>query len=350
MDDFLQKANKLILFFVIYTLIFIVFFGTLDYTLPFVLALLCSLALKKPTEYLIRKFKLKNSLAALITTIVFFTIILSLLTWGITALTQEAIQLGKNTQSYVTEIYPNINSFLDKLEKYYKNLDPAISNSIENNLSNIMSKISAVTVSVSGKIMKGFINFLASIPYIVMVILFTLLTTYFFTKDITSTKNKLLSIIPENKSDKISHIFVESKKMIGNYILSYLIIISITFAETLVVFLIFKVKYAVILSIICAIFDILPILGIGAIYIPLAVIYFLLKNYVTAFGLIISYTIVSIIRQIIEPKIVSSSLGIHPVAVLAALFIGLKANGISGMFFCMFLVVFYNILKKVQVL
>jgi hypothetical protein len=38
------------------------------------------------------------------------------------------------------------------------------------------------------------------------------------------------------------------------------------------------------------------------------------------------------------------------VAVLAAIFIGLKADGISGMVFCIFLVVFYNILKKVKVL
>ncbi len=115
--------------------------------------------------------------------------------------------------------------------------------------------------------------------------------------------------------------------------------------------MVFKVKYAVILSIICAIADLLPILGIGTIYIPLAIIYFFfIKNYIAAFGIIISYVLVSIIRQIIEPKIVSSSLGIHPVAVLAALFIGLKANGLSGIVFCIFLVVFYNIFKKVDIL
>lgn len=129
-----------------------------------------------------------------------------------------------------------------------------------------------------------------------------------------------------------------------------MLIIGITFAETLIVFIIFKIKYAVILSILAAIFDILPVVGISAIYIPLAIFYFFSKKYVQAFGLIISFVIVSIVRQLIEPKIVSSSLGIHPVAVLAAIFIGLKANGLPGMFFCIFLVVFYNILKKVNVL
>ncbi|MDU1443883.1 MAG: AI-2E family transporter, partial [Clostridium cochlearium] len=55
-------------------------------------------------------------------------------------------------------------------------------------------------------------------------------------------------------------------------------------------------------------------------------------------------------RQILEPKIVSSSLGMHPVSILAAIFIGLKAAGISGMFFCIFLVVFYKVLHNVKIL
>lgn len=350
MNNFLQKTDKLIFFFVAYTLVFITFFNTLNYTLPFVLAFLCALALKKPTLYLIKRFKFKNGVASLITTIIFFTIILSLLTWGITTLTQETIQLGKNTQSYVSNNFPDINNLIDSFRKYYKGLDPAISSSIENNLSSIVSNVSSFTVDLTGKALKIFISFLTSVPYIIMVVLFTLLTTYFFTKDMTSSDMNLLELLPESKTEKLSYIFSETKKMIGNYILSYMLIIGITFVETIIVFIVFRVKYAIILSIVCAIFDILPILGIGTIYIPLAIIYFLLKNYVTAFGLIISYAIVSIVRQLIEPKIVSSSLGIHPVAVLAALFIGLKASGISGMFFCIFLVVFYNIFKRVNVL
>ena len=68
--------------------------------------------------------------------------------------------------------------------------------------------------------------------------------------------------------------------MLVNYLVSYMTIIGITFVETLIVFLVFKVKYAIILTIICACFDILPILGIGAIYIPLALLYFFLfKSY-----------------------------------------------------------------------
>lgn len=351
MHEIIDKFDKLIVFFIVYTIIFFVFFSTLNYTLPFVLALLFALILRKPTEFLIRKLKVNSSLASLISTITLFTIITILLSWGVTILMQEAIQLGKNTQLYISKNSTTIYDSLDNFKQYYTNLDPNIISTLEKNFSSYITKLSNITVQVTGKIVSTLISFLAAIPYILMVVLFTLLTTYFFTKDMTSCKNKLLNILSDHKTNKISYVFSETKRMLGNYLLSYLLIIGLTFLETLIVFLVFKVKYAVMLSIICAVADILPILGIGAIYIPLAIIYFFfIKNYIAAFGIIISYVLVSVIRQIIEPKIVSSSLGIHPVAVLAALFIGLKANGLSGIVFCIFLVVFYNIFKKVDIL
>ncbi|NFV68468.1 sporulation integral membrane protein YtvI [Clostridium botulinum] len=351
MDKFIEKLDKLILFFIIYTISFLVFFKTLPYTLPFVLAFLFALALKKPTNYLIEKLKVKNSLASFIITLVFFSIIITLLFRGINSLVHEVIDFGRNAQVYLYSHEQEISNYVDNIYRYYLNLQPSIIDSIEKTIGNSFSKISNIIVFITSKIVSSFIKLLGSIPYILMIILFTLLSTYFFTKDLTKHKNKISEILFNKSSSKFSQIYIESKKMLSNYILSYLILIGITFFETLIVFLIFDIKYSIIFSIIAAIADFLPILGIGTIYIPLALIYILIyKNYVVGIGLLICYAFVSIVRQILEPKLLSSSLGLHPVAVLAAIFIGLKANGISGMFFCLFFIVFYNILRKVELL
>ncbi|OFI05387.1 pheromone autoinducer 2 transporter [Clostridium acetireducens DSM 10703] len=350
MESLFEKLDKTIIFFIVYSLTFLLFFKTINYTLPFVIAFIFAMILKKPTKYIAKKLKIKNSIASLISTLVFFSIIISVLSFIIAVLSKEVIQLAKNAQLYFSQNSSDIYKLIDKIQLYYKNLDPSVVLGISKNLSSIINKISNLTVSITGKIISYIIQFLTYIPYIIMVILFTLLSTYFFTKDLTYHKNKFAEIIPKDKSHKLYCIFSESKKMLTNYILSYLFIIFITFLETLIVFLLFKVKYALILSLLAAFLDFLPILGIGSIYIPLIIINIAYNNYIIAIGLLISYVLISIIRQIIEPKIVSSSLGLHPVSVLAALFIGLKANGVSGMFFCMFLVVAYNVLKKVKVL
>jgi sporulation integral membrane protein YtvI len=352
MSELLGKIDKLILFCVLYTISFFVFFSTLSYTLPFVLALICALIIRKPTEFISKKLNIKMPLSALLTTIIFFTIIILILALGVTTITQEAIQLGKNAQFYLSQNSFNvIYDYFGRFKKYYNNLDPYVVSALEKNLSNFINNVSNLTVNFTGKLVSSILGILTSIPYILMVILFTLLTTYFFTRDITSNGNKIFSFFSESKTDKLLYVYKEARRMLVTYLLSYMFILGVTFIETLIVFLIFKVRYALILSIICAMADVLPIIGIGAIYIPLAVIYFFfVKSYIISCGIIISYIIISIIRQIIEPKIVSSSLGIHPVAVLAALFIGLKANGFSGIIFCIFLVVFYNIFKRVNIM
>ncbi|WP_416175712.1 sporulation integral membrane protein YtvI [Clostridium sp.] len=351
MNKLIDKIDKILLFFIIYTLIFTIFFGTLEYTLPFVLAFICAFILKNPTIYISKKLNINVSIASLLTTIIFFTIIIFVLVIVIINLTQETVQFIKNTQNYISNNSNEIMNSFYNLQKYYNNLDPYIINTLNKNITNFVDNISNIAVSISGKLVSYIINLASIIPYAIMVILFTLISTYFFTKDFIKVKNKIINLIPNNKTNKLLSIYNETKKMLGNYLLSYLLIIFITFIETFIVFLIFRIKYTLLLSIISAIADILPIIGIGTIYIPLALIYmFIFKNYITATGLIISYILVSIIRQIIEPKIVSSSLGIHPVAVLASLFIGLKVNGLTGMIFCIFLVVFYNILSKLNIL
>ncbi|MGE5627089.1 MAG: sporulation integral membrane protein YtvI [Solirubrobacterales bacterium] len=351
MNELIDKFDRVLIFVVVYTIAFLVFFKTLNYTLPFVLAFIFALILRKPTELMVSKFKFKKSISSLITTIVFFSILLSLLGWGLTMAGEEIVSLGRNIQTYINDNTVLFNQFIDNLQKYYNNLDPYFISTIEANFSSTLTKFSNLTVSVSGSILSSIVSFLASIPYIVMVIIFTMLATYFFTKDMTLAGNRLVKLIPENKSIKFTSILTEARKMLLNYSIAYMTIIGLTFVETLIVFIVFKIKYAFLLSVVCAFFDLLPILGIGAIYIPLALIYFfLVKNYIVAVGLVISYAIVSIIRQLVEPKLVSSSLGIHPVAVLAALFIGLKADGIAGMFFCIFMVIFYNVLRRVNII
>jgi sporulation integral membrane protein YtvI len=350
LDKFLEKLDRTIIFIVVYTFAFVLFFKTISYTLPFVLALILAIVFQKPTNFLITKFKLKNSIAALITTITFSAIIMLIVIFCITSLTNEIINLTKNAQTYVAQMSPRINQLVIDFQKFYKKLDPSISNTIEQNISSYATKTLNATVNVSGKVMSYILTFVSYIPYVIMVIIFTFISTYFFTKDFTNAKSKFTNSFSANRTDKIFTVLDHVKKMFANYILSELIIICITFVETLIAYSVLGVNYILLLAIITGICDILPIVGIAVIYIPLAFIYFVLGSYFTAIGLLISYALISIIRQIIEPKIVSSTMGIHPVAALAALFIGLEAGGVAGIFFCMFLVLFYKMLKNLNIL
>lgn len=351
MEIIIEKMEKVFVFFLIYSLAFFLFFSTLSYTLPFVLAILFALILKIPTRLMINKLKMKPWIASLISTIIFFVILITLITLGMTSIINETISFTKYVPNIISV---NSNKFYEYVLDLSNNLslqiDPNVLNSIKTSLAEATSSIMKSTLNLSTLIIQKTITVLSYIPYIVMVIIFTLIATYFFTKSVSTSSSDSFHSLAPNKGKKIVEIVGQVKKMITNYILSYMLIIFITFMVTFIGFLVLKVNYALILSLLCALFDLLPVIGMPVIYFPLAIYNLANGNYFAGVGLIILYAVVFVVRQVVEPKIMSSTLGLNPVAVLAAIFIGLKANGVTGMIFCMFLVVFYNILKKVEVI
>lgn len=353
MDELERQFSKLLIFFISYTLIFLLFKETLAYTLPFVLAGIFALILKKPTELLIKKTNLKPWLSSLITTILFFTFIIILTVILIISLTSEIASITSNLQEHISS---NSSNYFVKITEFFQNIlnnidiDKNIWDSIKSSTTESINKFINISINIGSSVVSGTIKAVSYIPYIGMVIIFTLLSTYFFTKNIcTSNSVNLINKIPFGDK-KLPYAFSQSKKMLGNYFLSYLLIIFITFLITLLGFIIFQIKYSLLLSILCAILDILPLIGIIIIYFPLALYYIIQGNYMLGVGIIILYLLVSIVRQIVEPKIMSTTLGLNPISVLAAMFIGLKASGFIGMIFCMFLIVSYTILKKVEIL
>lgn len=66
--------------------------------------------------------------------------------------------------------------------------------------------------------------------------------------------------------------------------------------------------------------------------IPWAVITLILGDYSMAVKLIIVYLIITVVRNIIEPKIVGGQIGLHPVVTLVSMFVGAQLFGVVGLF------------------
>ncbi len=107
---------------------------------------------------------------------------------------------------------------------------------------------------------------------------------------------------------------------------------SITFIELSIGLSILRIENSIIIAFLISIFDILPVLGTGGIMIPWTIITALQGNIPMAFALLVVYLVVTIIRNIIEPKIVGSQIGLHPVVTLISMFVGAQLFGVIGLF------------------
>ncbi len=113
---------------------------------------------------------------------------------------------------------------------------------------------------------------------------------------------------------------------------AYSILCLLTFCELYVGFRILGVDWAFGAAVLGAIIDLLPVLGTGTLLLPWAVIAFIGGNPVTGVGLIVLYIAVCVVRQLIEPKIVGKSIGLHPLAALFFMYVGMQLFGLAGLF------------------
>ena len=92
-----------------------------------------------------------------------------------------------------------------------------------------------------------------------------------------------------------------------------------------------NVKYPLLIALAIAFVDALPILGAGTVMIPWAIISALNGDFRLGISIIIVWILMSVVRQILEPKIVSGKIGIHPIFTLIAMYTGFRVIGVFGM-------------------
>ena len=127
------------------------------------------------------------------------------------------------------------------------------------------------------------------------------------------------------------------------YLRSYLIIMGITFVIMLAGLLMLRINNAVLLAVIIAILDLLPIIGVGTVLVPWSIVELLLGNTGMGIGLIVLLVIHELVRQFAEPKIIGKNLGVHPLVSLLLLYVGYSVLGFVGILFVPLIAVVLNI-------
>ncbi len=105
----------------------------------------------------------------------------------------------------------------------------------------------------------------------------------------------------------------------------------ITFFELWIGLSVLKIKNAYLWALVIALIDFLPVLGTGAVMIPWAIYCALSGNTALAAGLAVLYLVITVVRNFVEPKIVSQQIGINPLFTLFSMYLGLKLFGGAGL-------------------
>ena len=174
--------------------------------------------------------------------------------------------------------------------------------------------------------------FLMGLPGALFGTVIFFMAAYYFTTDFRQINGYLASFLPSMAVKQFGNL----QKMLFSTTLSYLraygILFGITFLQLLLAFLLLRVRYAITLALLIALLDALPAIGVGTVLLPWSLFAFLLGDWKRGILFCGLWLIITLVRQLLEPKILGGKLGLHPLATIIAVWIGIRLLGVGGLF------------------
>ncbi|MGE7120116.1 sporulation integral membrane protein YtvI [Peribacillus sp. NPDC046944] len=327
------------------------------YTYPFIIAMIIAFLMNPLVTFFEKKAHLPRGLAVFVSLLLIFLIFAGLITLLVTEIISGTNYLAGVIPEHIETIVDYIETLIaTKIIPLY-NQTTAMFNTLDQDqqdtiLKNIQNIGESITTGVSGFIQAFLKNIPAIIgwfPTTVTALLFTLLGTFFISKDYDRFGRMTGNVLPNKLFSGAKRLFRDLKRALFGFIRAQFTLVSLTTVTILIGFLILGVKYSITIALICGLVDIIPYLGTGTIFIPWIIFEFISGNTSLAIGLSVLYIIVVVQRQLIEPKVLSSSIGLDPLATLIALFIGFKLIGFLGLIAGPVTLVIFNTLQRAHV-
>ena len=300
--------------------------------MPFLIAFILSQLIEPIIRFLMRNFKMKRKISSIIVFVISLSIIIGLLAWGIASLISEAYNLLNGLNGYFEIISSKFQNIMNQIDLTKLNLSGDIINIINNSALDVLS---AITEWAKG-FLTNLLNIITSIPTMGIYVVITVLSLYFICTDKIYMLDQLEHHLPKIWVRKISKFIKEVSSSLGALLKAEVILVLVSFFICLIGLYLYKivglnVAYPLLAALAIGFVDALPIFGSAAVMIPWAIITAFNGDIKLAICLLVLLAIMSIVRQIIEPRIVSGQIGIHPIFTLIAMYTGFKFIGILGM-------------------
>lgn len=305
----------------------------LDWLLPFVIAWVMSL-LVQPVILCINK---KTGTSKKFLGVLFISLLVVAVFGGLFLVCNRLYFEIREFVAYLSEsadsLIGQVFDFFDNLGNYIPFLSAVEDAELNFEIQQRVSEIIFGAVSeISSKLPVMMGSFISMLPRVLFFVIILVMASFYICADFEYINKFLAAQLPP----KAQQICVKIKRQIlstgFHYLRAYLTLMLYTFIQLLIGFIILDIDYALTLAIIIAVVDAFPILGVGTVLFPWSAVLLIQGNYYTGFGLIIIYAVVALIRQIIEPRIVGGSIGLHPLVTLIAMYAGYRIIGIGGLF------------------
>lgn len=292
--------------------------------LPFLIAFLLAKLLNPAVEKLERRFKLKRTLwSSLMVGIL--TVSLSLLVaFFLKTLGDQIRNVAENLEVYRQQAAQLWEDCCFQMQNITGIRATDIQSSVEQKLPEIMEHFQS---NLFPAVMNGTITYAKNLFILVGICFVIIISTILILKDYKSIRSSL----EHHPIGKISlRVCRRTYAAGGAYIKSQLIILVIISITCVIGLYLSGNEYALLTGCGIGICDAMPFLGTGTVFVPWALFEVIQGKYMLAAIYAAIYTICSLMREILEPKLLGNKLGMPPLTVIVSMYVGLGIYGLWG--------------------
>ena len=341
------KAAELPLLMLITVVVVALCYVLASYVMPLLLAILISTAMEPLVRMLSGTNRsgekvrggLPRKVAVLLVMLIVFTLLITVGFFIIQGVVSELISLAESLPAKI----PQWMESLDQLGQQISAQFPIISTE---NLASIIQSLSGHLTESITTIAASAVSFVTQMPAIILFIVFTIMSTYFFSVSRFSIMRNLKRQLPQSWQETAQHLYGTLAKALFGWLKAQFIILCCMFLVMFIGFTILNVHYALLIALGIAVMDALPILGSGLVMIPWIGYQLFFGSLPMGIGLALIYVLLIFTRQSIEPRVVGGQFGLPPLWTMCAMYAGFRLFAIIGLFLGpLTLLLMYNVAK-----
>ena len=326
-EDHKQLIDRAAFFAIITMAVWLFFTHLFTFLGPFFFGLLIALIMEPLIRLMVNRFKWKRWIAACLCILLFLGVMGSLGVWIISTLGNQISAFMNSAPDHIEEIAARINESAAHWTTRIEEILP--DNWQMPNLQEIL--LPAVTSLFGGEFLDQAMNFAAGVPNFFIGLILALVSAYFFMVDRKLIFETIRNMLPPWLTNHMRQTRVGLSRAVGGYFRAQYILMTMVGIISIVGLLILRSPYALLLGLLLAAVDFLPILGPALILVPWGLISLITGDIRMAIGLAVIYGVITITRQVLQPKILGDQMGAHPLASLMSIFIGFRVFGLLGL-------------------
>jgi len=303
----------------------------LVWLLPFIIALALAAAAEPAIEFCRRKMRFKRSFSAAVLTLFLLLALSALAAVILTALLRQAYDLLRELPGQLEQLPLLLENLRRRLDEFCAACPDSVRRTLRQFTTQLSPQLSALLQRFTSAAIAFVTDALGKLPQALLFCGTTALAVFFAASSYPSIMAFLRRQLPPRSLHTARGVKESLYTTLGKWLRSELTLIAVTFAQLLAGLVLLGEPYALLLAFLIALIDALPVFGTGTVLIPWAILSCLTGQVPRGIALAALYALITLVRSVMEPRIVAAQAGLPPLAALLAMYVGFCSLGVAGM-------------------